>query len=316
VDGRATAVEGERPSAVDFQSATPGYFDVMGMRVVRGRGLAETDAGGAPHVVVVNESAARVVWPEVESPVGRRLTLDPYGAGLPRPEEGLSPPPAGPQIIEFTVVGVVADVRSSGIHTRARSEVYVSYWQVPWPDLALVVHAPGGGSVGGEVNGGEAMRSAARALAPQAPVDDVVAIEAVAGQAVAQPRYETTLMTIFGALAVLLAVIGCYGVMAHAVQQRTREIGIRMALGATRRTVANAVLGRGAGIVAVGVGVGTLLALAVTRVLESSLYGVSATDPATFALSAALLALVTLAATWLPARRAARVDPNLTLREE
>jgi hypothetical protein len=280
------------------------------MRVLGGRDLQDTDVAGAPGVVVLNQSAARRLWPDLENPLGRRLTLDLYGAALPRPAtaEGAAPP--APPTVELVVVGIVADVRSSGVHTRPRPTAFVSYWQIPWPALHVVVHAPGGGVTA------DRMKRAVAAIDPSVPVGDVTTLEAVVGRAVAQPRYEATLLTIFGALAGILAVVGCYGVMAHSVAQRTREIGVRMALGATRHAVAGAVLARGARMVGVGLGAGLLLAVGLTRVLERSLYGVSPTDPATFVGATAVLALVSLLATWLPARRAAAVEPVRTLKEE
>jgi putative ABC transport system permease protein len=283
----------------------------MGIAVTRGRGLVEGDTGEAPRVIVVSGEAARRLWPGLRSPVGRRLTLDPYGASRPKPPDAAARPPAGPQIIEFTVVGVVADVRASGAHTRPRPEVYASYWQVPWPDLHLVVHAPGPGGVTGEE-----LRGAVAALDPTVPVGDVTTVESIAGESVAQARYEMSLMTVFGLLAAALALIGCYGVMSYSVSQRTREIGVRIALGASRRSVAREVFGRGARAVGAGLLGGLVLSVTVTRVLEGSLYGVSPTDPLTFAGASAVLALATLLAAWIPARRAASVEPARTLREE
>jgi putative ABC transport system permease protein len=311
VDGRAITAADGSPLEVVFNSATPAYLDVMGIRVTQGRGLAGGDVAGAPHVIVLSVSAARFLWPEGQDPIGRRVTLDPYGADRPRPPDAAARPPAGPQILEFTVVGLVADIRASGEHTRPRPETYVSYWQVPWSQVHVVVHAPPAAGVTAAD-----LRAAVAALDPTVPVGDVTTVEAIAGTSVAQTRYEMTLMGVFGALAAILAVIGCYGVMAYSVSQRTREIGVRMALGATRRSVTKDVLARGSAVLGVGLAIGLILAAVLTRVLEGSLYGVSATDPATFAAAVAILAAATLSATWLPARRAAAIEPALTLRED
>lgn len=303
--GPATATQ------ISFSAATPGYLELMGIPLRRGRGLDEGDVRGAPHVIVVSESAARTLWPGGEDPIGRRMTLDLYGAGRPRPEDAETRPPVGPQVIEFTVVGVVADVRASGAHTRPRPETYISFWQVPWPDVHLMVHASPGIPLTAA-----GIRDAVASVDPGIPVGNLRTMESIAGAAVSQPRYETTLMGTFSALASLLALVGCYGVMTYSVTQRTREIGVRLALGATQQGVAAAALGRGAAILGVGLAAGLVLALALTRVLAGSLYGVSATDPAAFTAAVAALACATLLATWIPARRAAQVQPAVTLREE
>jgi putative ABC transport system permease protein len=311
VDGRVVTAADGGPQEVVFNPATPSYLDVMGIRVTRGRGLVDGDVAGAPQVIVLSESAAGVLWPDGQDPIGRRVTLDPYGADRPKPPDAAARPPAGPQILEFTVVGLVADIRASGAHTRPRPETYVSYWQVPWSEVHVVVHAPPAAGVTAAD-----LRAAVAALDPTVPVGDVTTVAAIAGTSVAQSRYEMTLMGVFGALAGVLAVIGCYGVMAYTVSQRTREIGVRMALGATGRSVAKDVLARGSAVLGVGLAIGLILAAVLTRVLQGSLYGVTATDPAAFAAAVAALAAATLSATWLPARRAAAIEPALTLRED
>jgi putative ABC transport system permease protein len=155
-----------------------------------------------------------------------------------------------------------------------------------------------------------------RALDASVPVGDVQALATIAGASVARPRYEMTLMALFGALAALLAVIGCYGVMAYSVAQRTREIGVRIALGASRGSIAREVLGRGGRLVVAGLASGVVVAALVTRVLERSLYGVTPNDPLTFLLASFVLGLATMLASWVPARRAAAIEPSRTLREE
>jgi predicted permease len=311
VDGRPIVSDDGGELGMSFQSVTPSYLEVMGIAVTRGRGLSDGDARGAPLAVVVSEEAARRLWPELESPVGRRIAVDPYGANRPRPPDAASRPPAGPQILELGVVGVARDVRASGADTRPQPELYVSYWQVPWPVVQIIVHAPGPSGLTAE-----RLRGVVAGLDPTVPVGDITTIESIAGASVAQPRYEMTLMAVFGLLAAALALIGCYGVMAYSVSQRTREIGVRMVLGASRRSVAAEVLGKGARTVGWGLLAGLILSAVATRVLERSLYGVSATDPLTFVLAAAFLACATLLAAWVPVRRAAAVEPARTLRED
>jgi predicted permease len=311
VDGRPVSADDGGELEVSLQSVTPSYREVMGIPMVRGRWLAESDAAGAPLAVVVSAEAARRLWPELESPVGRRLVIDPYGANRPKPADAAARPPAGPQILELAVVGVARDVRASGADTRPRPELYVSYWQVPWQVLEVIVHAPPSAGLTAEK-----LRGAVAALDATVPGGDITTLESIAGASVAQPRYEMTLMALFGVLAAALALIGCYGVMAYAVSQRTREIGVRMALGASRESVTAEVLGESARAVGWGLLAGLILSAASTRVLERSLYGVSATDPLTFVLAACALAGATLLAAWLPARRAAAVEPARTLRED
>ncbi|HZD04168.1 MAG TPA: ADOP family duplicated permease, partial [Longimicrobiales bacterium] len=294
VDGEALP-EGEgRPLSVDLRSATPGYLDVVGMRMVTGRALLDSDGPDAPFALVVNESAARRLWPDLAGVVGRRVTLDLYE-----------------DTADFTVVGRVADARSTGATTRARPEVFASYDQVPWRRLHLVVHAPGSAGIDAGV-----LRRAVAELDPSIPVEDVTSLEAIASDSVARRRYQAALMAAFGLLALLLSAVGCYGVLAHAVGRRTREIGIRMALGARRGGIILRVVRRGAVPVAGGLAAGTALALAGTKVLESALYGVSRTDPTSFLAAALVLGAVSLVAAWLPARRAAAVDPVQSLAAE
>jgi putative ABC transport system permease protein len=293
VDGRPYVPADDRAAGVDLVSASPNYFDVLGISVVRGRGLTPSDLPGSAGVVVLNESAANRFWPDAD-PIGRHIVLD-----------------FGERSVELGVVGVAADTRSSGIHTRARTTAFVSFWQVPWGRFELVVHQPAEARLSAD-----AVRRIVASIDAGIPVPTITTLEQMTAQAVAEPRYHMVLMLVFGALAVVLAVVGCYGVLSYSVAQRTREIGIRVALGASRATIVRRLVARGALLVAIGLIAGTAMALALTRVLESRLYGVTPFDPATFAGAAAGLALVSLAAAYLPARRAAAVEPTEALRAE
>jgi putative ABC transport system permease protein len=264
------------------------------MQLTRGRGLAAMAAAGSSPVAVVNESAARRFWPDAD-PIGRQFTFD-----------------IGPdRRVAFTVIGIAADTRSSGINTRSFATAFVSFWQLPWPAFEIVVHQSRAGMLTAED-----VRRVVASIDAGVPVGSVRMMEQLTARAVAEPRYHMILMMVFGGLAVVLAMVGCYGVLSYSVAQRTREIGVRVALGATRGVIVRSVVMRGAMLVLLGLMIGTALAFALTRVLESSLYEVTPTDPAAFALAAAGLAAVSLIATYLPARRAAAVQPAEALRAE
>ncbi len=291
VDGESVTGANGRPLFVHFRSATPEYFDVVQLAPVRGRALAAPDLAGAPLAIVLNESAVRRLWPDGDEALGRVVSID-----------------VRERMLDFTIVGVVPDTRIHGGTSTASAEMWVSYWQVPMARVRLIVHAPAGSGVNAE-----SARQAVAAADPTIPFSDVTTFEAIAAGSVAAARFAMTLMSTLGGLALALALIGSYAVLAFAVAQRTREIGIRIALGATRAAVIRRVLVIGMTPVAAGIAIGIGLALALTRLLESSLYGVSPTDPATFAGAAGALALAALAATLIPARRAVRLDPSYSL---
>ena len=300
---RVVAVDGEPiertdpltagPGNLDLVLATPGYLDLVGIPVIRGRALTDADRMGAPTALVISESTAQRYWSDA-NPIGRRITLN-----------------LREQMAEFTVAGVVGDTRSSGIHTRSRATAFASFWQVPWEGFELVVHQPRGLELAGDD-----VRRIIASVDPDVPVGATEMLDRIAARAVAGSRYDTMLMSLFAALAVTLALIGCYGVLAYSIAQRTREIGVRVALGASHRMIMRDVVLRGLAVVVIGLCVGVGLALALTRVLEGSLYGVTPTDPVTFATAVAGLFLVSLVAVWVPARRAVAIQPIEALRIE
>jgi putative ABC transport system permease protein len=211
---------------------------------------------------------------------------------------------------EFTVVGVAADMRMTGSSVAPSREGFASFWQEPSNRFHLIVQAAPDARV--------TARSLSEAIAsidPEVPVGDITTLEAIASSAVQEPRFHMTLMAAFGLLAVVLSVIGCYGVLAFSVAQRTREIGVRAALGAQRKTILLDMIGHGASLIGAGLVTGTAMALAATRVLQTVLYGVSPTDPLTLAFAAVILASASFAAVAGPARRAASVSPLDALRE-
>ncbi|HUF27207.1 MAG TPA: ABC transporter permease, partial [Gemmatimonadaceae bacterium] len=300
--GRVHAVDGDpvevppgtRPPQLHVNSVSPEYIRVLGVTITRGRAIAETDSPGAEPIIVLNERAARQFWPELDDPVGRRLTVDLIGGAR-----------------ELVVVGVFGDIRTSGNSTSSRPQGLLSYEQAPWSRLRVIVHVPPGSSFDAGT-----LREAVERIDPTVPVGEITTLAAIASRAVATPRYQMAMMSGFGVLALLLAVIGCYGVLAYSVAQRTREFGVRMALGAAPRAIQNAVMGRAGLLVMVGLVVGGAGSMAIVGVIQSSFFGVIPVDPATSALVAIALLAISMVAAWLPARRAAAVDPVVALREE
>ena len=295
-----------RDPRVWFMTVSPGYFRTMRIPVRAGRDFTEADlAPGA--AVIVNEAFARAFWPGLD-PIGRQVTLHKAVQG--RPDFG--------EPLPGTVVGVVGDVHHFGLDTPAEAQVYVPFTRNVWGHMSLVVRTavPPGGFL-------QTLSRAVRQVDPDIPmtltgstgsVSAVGTVDIAGG--LASRRFDVWFLGSFAAAALLLAAIGIYGLLAYAVGQRRRELGIRLALGASRGDVMSQVVGDGIRLAGMGIGVGVLLALAVTRLLTALLYGVRASDPMTFVGVVALLALVALIASYLPARRAARVDPMVALRSE
>ncbi len=289
---RPVPPQAERPVA-DVRAVQPLYFRTMGIAVQRGRTFDGTERPGAEvRPVVINEEMVRRLWPG-EDPIGKRITM----------------PWDGDLIGE--VIGVVADVRHQGLETPVRSTVYWSHAQFPYSFMAIVVRAerdPRG--LAGVV------REEIWALDPEVPVSDIRTMEDRFGASVAQRRFNLLLLSTFAAVAVLVAAVGIYGVMSFAVTQRSHEMGLRIALGAKPAAVMRRILGQGLLLTAGAVGLGLLIALAVTRTIESLLFSVSATDPLTFAAVAVGLVAVAMVACLIPARRATRADPMMVLRSD
>jgi len=293
VDGQPVDPTAGRRNDILFVAATPDYFDVMGMPLVRGRRLMETDVPGSTPVIVVNERAAAQLWPDGDA-LGRILVLD-----------------LGDRSAELVVAGVVGNTRASGNHLNASATAFAAFWQMPWNRFQLVVHQPRGGELTAD-----AVRRIVESIDAGVPVGSTAMLEQMVARTVAERRFHMTLMAVFAGLALALALVGCYGVLSYSVAQRTREIGVRVALGATHGAILRTVVLRGVVLVALGLAAGTLIALATTRVLGNYLFGVPPTDVATFAGAAAGLALVSLLAVYLPARRAASVQPVEALRTD
>jgi putative ABC transport system permease protein len=287
-------------TAADWQVVTPGYFRTMGMPIVRGRGIDAGDRLGAPGVVVINQTLARQVWPDADA-VGRRLTL---GGGT-------------NDSIYRTVIGVVGDVRHRGLSADPRPEMYLPQEQFPagtgtaLGSLYLTIR-----SAGEPTALVPSIRAAVAELDPDVTVSEVQTMEQALGAWAAERRFTMLIVTGFALAALLLGAVGIYGIMAHLVVQRTREIGIRIALGAVPREILRLVLSQGAVLAGVGIVLGVAGAFAATRLLAGLLFHIRPTDPVTFAGTALLLALVAALASLVPAFRATRVAPVEALRAE
>ncbi|MFN2564005.1 MAG: ABC transporter permease [Gemmatimonadaceae bacterium] len=302
VEGRPRR-PGENPNG-DWQVVTPGYFESMGMHLVRGRSITFGDHENAPLVAVINETMAERYWPGAD-PVGKRFHLGDRNQPW------------------ITIVGVARQVRHNAVVETPRAEMYIPHAQFEaaggqtMRSMSLVVRMMGarGRAADPRALVGHVRRSV-RALDPNLPLADVRTLDRVADNSLAQPRFTTTLLGVFAALALTLATIGIYGVVSLLVTRRRQEIGIRMALGARRGRILQMVLRRGLTLTAVGLVFGLVGALWLTGALTSMLYGVTRFDPLTFAAAPALLAGVALVACLVPAVRAATVNPVIALREE
>ena len=280
--------------AADYVAASPEYFRVMGVPLLRGREFSRADVASTPRVAIISEAMARTYFPN-EDPIGRRIIF------------GFPPDGDAPR----EIVGIVGDVRDVGLRQEPAAMMYVPYAQAPFWGAVVVTRSSLSLS-----SFADAVRRDANAIDKDLPVTDIAAMPDVVNASVAQPRFQTVLLGLFGALALILAAVGIYGVISFSVAQRTHEMGIRMSLGAQPAQVLRLVMGQGARMALVGIALGAAAALGLTRLMRSLLFGVSATDPLTFAAVAILLVAVALAACYVPARRAMRVDPMTALRHE
>jgi len=300
-----TMVRPEGASPDDAQSvlrqeSSPDFFRAMGIRVVRGRTFTEDEARGTLPVAVIDERMAERFWPG-EDPIGKRITYE-------RASETDSTP------VWRTVVGVVRNVRHYELQSPSRIQVYRPYQQTTRPappGLAIFLK-----TTGDQTAVTKAVRDAVAALDPELPVYGVTTMNEVVGRRVATSGLIGRLLLAFGVAALTLAAIGIYGVMSYTVARRTREIGVRMALGAQPRDVVRLVVGRGGRLTAVGIALGVVGALVAARAIAGTLYGVRPWDPTTFVLAPLVLGAVALVASYVPARRASRVDPSLSLQAE
>jgi predicted permease len=293
IDGRAEPEPGKAPQ-VEFRHVSPGYFATLGIPVTQGRDLRDGDQRDGAQPIVVNEALASLHFPN-ESAIGRRLRR---GS---RPED------------LYTIVGVAGNVRQAGLDREALPEMYLPYGSRSggFPSMTLVVRTSLGMAAMAE-----AVRGVVRDVDPTVPVSSVQTLESVVESSMSQRRVGLWLMGTFAALAMLLAATGLYGVIAFLVAQRTREIGVRMALGADRRAVLGLVLRRSAVLVVAGVATGLVAAFWLSRLLANQLLGVSVHDPLVFGSASLLLGATALLAALVPARRASRTDPMVAMRSE
>jgi putative ABC transport system permease protein len=298
---RNFSIEGQpEPSLnVDFYQASPHYFSAMGMRVVGGRFFTPNDREDQPGVAIVNERLVRHFFPD-QNPLGKRIKMG--GATGPFPW--------------LSIVGVVRDVKQNALDEETKPALYVNYLQPPLPGwkfqyMFLVVRAQSD-----SLSLMPSLRNAVQSLDKNQPVYRVATMEQLLARSVAARKFSLLLMALFAALALALSAIGLYGVLAYAVTQRRREIGIRMALGAQRNDVLKMVAKQGMALALIGIAVGLSASFALTRLMKTLLFGVSPNDPLTFTVIALLLVFVALLACWIPARRAMKVDPLTSLRFE
>jgi putative ABC transport system permease protein len=293
-EGRDPPPPGQEPEA-RVRPVLPGYFRTAGIRLLGGRDIAETDRADAPGVVVINDAFARRHF-KGQDPIGKRIVRGSWWPGLPT---------------TFTIVGVVSDEKFLGLAGGADPATYFPHTQFPMNDMWLLLRAKGDPrSLIPEV------RRQVWALDANLPVENVSTMPELLSTSLAAPRFNALLMSLFAAAAMLIAAIGIYGVMSYMVAQRTGEIGVRMALGASRAQVLKLVVGQGVGLALVGIALGVVGALGLARVLTSLLYGVNPHDPVIFSGVAALLATVAILAAFLPAHRASRIEPVTALRYE
>jgi putative ABC transport system permease protein len=287
----------EQPYA-NYMFASPGYFGTVGTPLLRGRDFADTDTLDKPRVTIINRAMAEALWPG-EDAIGKQVGV----ATIRYPAR--------------TVIGIVANVKQSSLREKSAPQMYVPYSQNEikiWPPMRTMQAAVRTSADPAQMTA--AIREAMHGVDPDLPLAKVATLSTLVDRSLVQPRFAMLLLAGFGALALVLASIGMYGVISYSVTQRTQEIGIRMALGAGRSTLFAMVLSQGARLVSAGMAIGLAGAFAGTRMMAGFLYGIRPSDPLTFGAVSVLLAMVALMACYLPARRATRVDPVIALRHE
>ncbi|HXT38988.1 MAG TPA: ABC transporter permease [Candidatus Angelobacter sp.] len=302
IRGRPMLKPEEQPTA-EFKGITPDWLRALGARLQRGRDISEADALESPGVVLINETLARRYFPN-EDPIGQRLRI-----GTEQPPLNATNVYGLPEWSE--IVGIVSDVKSLHPHPEVVPEVYQSYWQYPMQSPTILVR-----TTRDPAALAESIRRETKAVIPNLPPPLIRTMDDLLSETVAQPRLQAGLLGLFAVVALLLAAVGLYGLLAYLVTQRQREIGVRVALGAEKRHVLSLVIGQGMKLALAGIAIGIVAALASTRVIRGLLYGIAPTDPATFAAVSLVLVITALLACWLPARKAARVEPMVALRNE
>jgi putative ABC transport system permease protein len=309
IEGHPLATTLSQVPGVQFQLVSPDYFRAAGIELLKGRDFTAQDTENAPQVAIINETLARRFFPN-EEPIGRRIWMGP-------PENLLPGPPPGQQSQPFkrrSIVAVIRDVKDGPLNQEPSPAVYVPYYQFKgegWSNMAVMVRTSASPSayVG-------TMRNLVRDLDPDQPVVQVATGQDLLSRRLSEPRFNTLLLGSFAALALLLAAIGIYGVVSFLVTQRTHEFGIRIALGARTGNVLRLVLSKAMLLSLIGVGLGLVASLALTRLMTGLIWGVDPTDSSNLVAVTALLACITAVASYIPARRATKVDPLVALRYE
>jgi putative ABC transport system permease protein len=283
----------EKDYSADIRVSTPDYFSAMRIPLLKGRSFSESDLESSLNLAVVNDALARTVFPG-QDPIGKQITH------------------FGPDDLTLQIIGVVGNVRHVGLNADPHAEIYQLLGQAQWPSMFVAIRS----ATSDPTSVTSAAQNVIWSVNKDVPLANLRTMQEVIANSVERRRFSMLLLTIFAAVAMLLAAIGLYGVMSYSVAQRTREIGIRMALGARRPDVLALVVKQGMTLVFLGIAGGFLLALGMTRLISGMLFGITSTDPLTFVGVAALLASVALLANYLPARRASKVDPMMALRYE
>ena len=288
-------------NAISYQAAaipaTPGYFQALGIRLLKGRFFTDADDENHPPVMIMSADTARHFFGEGD-PLGRTLSLPVFKDGSTRNAS-------------MTLVGVISEVKYSGLERPADNSIFRPFAQQPWPNVYLIARTQGDTSTLASV-----LQRRIGQVDSAIVVSKVSPLDAVVLDAAAQPRLRTLVVAGLAGLALALAAVGLYGVISRSVTQRTNEIGIRMALGATWTNIVRMVVGEGMALAVAGVVLGVAISYAATRVLATFLYGITPTDAVSFTLAAASLLLFALIASYLPARKASRIDPAVALRGE
>jgi putative ABC transport system permease protein len=294
IQGQPELPPAQQPVVVT-RIVSPGYFDTMTIPLLNGRKFSDQDVVTTPRVAVVSETMARTFWPN-EDPVGKR-----FGIGEIKSDRDW-----------INIIGVVKDVRQMELTADPKPQAYLPYLQFGFFDSRDLV-------VKTDVDPASmaaTIRNAVWEIDKDQPVSNVQTMEAILADSIARQRFSMVLLAIFAGVALVLAGVGIYGVMSYSVAQRTHEIGIRMALGAQTGAVLKLALGYGMKLVIIGIAIGLIAAFALTRLMSTLLFGVTATDPITFTLISLLLICVAALASYIPARRATKVDPVIALRYE
>ena len=290
IEGRPEPEAGKE-MIINTRSVSPGYFDTLAIPLSKGRDFSNRDKSDAPKAAIINQDLARIYFPN-EDPIGKRITFD----------DGKS---------WISIVGVIGDVKQLGLESSAKPEVYFPYLQAAAPSMSLVVR-----TASSPLSLAAAVKTQIQLIDKDLPIDEAKTMQQLLAESTSGRRFNMLLLTVFAVVALLVAVVGIYGVMSYTVTQRTHEIGIRVAVGAQSGDVFRMVIGQGMMLAMIGVAFGLVGAFALTRLMTSMLFGVEPTDPATFITIALLLTGVALVACYIPGRKAAKVDPLLALRYE